>query len=44
MECYAAGHLREFAERYKAGASAYSYEAIVLALLTPLKRARARAA
>jgi DNA topoisomerase-1 len=44
MECYSAGKLREFAEKYRDARSNYSYEQIVLALLTPLKRARAKAA
>ena len=44
MECYAAGTLREFAEKFRDSRSNYLYEQIVLSLLTPLKRARARAA
>jgi DNA topoisomerase I len=44
MECYSAGQLRDFADKYREGQSAYSYERIVLGLLTPLKRARAKAA
>jgi len=44
IDCYSAGHLREFADKYREGQSAYCYERIVLALLTPLKRARAKAA
>ncbi len=44
MECYSAGTLREFAEKFRDSRSNYSYEQIVLSLLTPLKRARAKAA
>lgn len=44
MECYSAGKLREFAEKFRDARSNYAYEQIVLALLTPLKRARANAA
>jgi DNA topoisomerase-1 len=44
MDCYAAGRLREFSEEFRAGAKDVFYERIVLALLTPLKRARAKAA
>jgi DNA topoisomerase I len=44
MECYSAGTLREFAEKYRDSRSNYAYEQIVLGLLTPLKRARAKAA
>jgi DNA topoisomerase I len=45
VECYEAGRLRELAAKYtEAGQSARLYERIVLALLTPLKRARAKAA
>lgn len=44
MDCYLAGTLREFAEKFRDSRSNYAYERIVLALLTPLKRARARAA
>lgn len=44
MECYAAGTLRDFAEKFRDSRSDYAYEQIVLALLAPLKRARARAA
>jgi DNA topoisomerase-1 len=44
MECFSAGTLREFAERFRDSRSNYLYEQIVLSLLTPLKRARAKAA
>src|ERR1700761_818314 len=44
MECYAAGKLREFSEKFRDSRSNYAYEQMVLALLTPLKRARAKAA
>ncbi|MBV9762330.1 MAG: DNA topoisomerase IB [Acidobacteriaceae bacterium] len=42
MECYSAGTLREFAEKFRDSRSNYAYERIVLALLIPLKRARAK--
>lgn len=41
MDAFSAGTLHEFAEKFRDSASNYSYEQIVLALLTPLKRARA---
>jgi DNA topoisomerase-1 len=41
MDCYTAGTLREFAEKFRDSRSNYLYEQIVLALLGPLKRARA---
>ena len=44
MECYSAGTLREFAEKFRDSRSNYLYEQIVLSLLTPLKRAREKAA
>jgi DNA topoisomerase-1 len=44
MDCYAAGKLREFAETFREGQNSLFYERIVLGLLTPLKRARAKAA
>jgi DNA topoisomerase-1 len=44
MDCYAAGKLHEFAENLRQGRTSQFYERIVLALLTPLKRARAKAA
>jgi DNA topoisomerase I len=44
MECYSAGTLREFAAKFRDSRSNYAYEQIVLALLTPLKRNRAKAA
>lgn len=43
MECYSAGTLRDFAEKFRDSRSNYAYEQIVLALLTPLKRARSKA-
>lgn len=44
LDCYAVGNLRELAEKFRATQSTHLYEQIVLALLTPLKRARAKAA
>lgn len=44
IECYSAGHLRELAEKFRESSSTHLYEQIVLSLLTPLKRARAKAA
>ncbi len=44
MECYAAGKLRELAEKFRDAQGAHAYEQIVLSLITPLKRARAKAA
>ncbi|HTU44433.1 MAG TPA: hypothetical protein VMF91_05195 [Bryobacteraceae bacterium] len=44
MECYSAGKLREFSEKFRDSRSNYAYEQVVLALLAPLKRARAKAA
>lgn len=44
MACYEAGHLADLAEKYRHGHSESLYERIVLGLLTPLKRARAKAA
>jgi DNA topoisomerase-1 len=44
MECYSGGTLVELADKYRHGHDAHSYERIVLGMLTPLKRARARAA
>ena len=41
LECYTAGNLLQFAEKFRDSRSNYSYEQIVLALLTPLKRLRA---
>lgn len=40
MDCYSAGTLREFAEKFRDSQSNYLYEQIVLSLLTPLKRAK----
>lgn len=39
-DSYAAGTLREFAEKFRDTQSNYLYEQIVLSLLTPLKRAK----
>ncbi len=44
FDCYSAGNLREVAEKYRESSGARLYEQIVLSLLTPLKRARAKAA
>ena len=44
IDCYSAGNLRELAEKFRDSSSARLYEQIVLSLLTPLKRARAKAA
>ncbi len=44
IDCYIAGKLRDLADKYRDTHSAYLYEQIVLALITPLKRARAKAA
>ncbi|MBV9303420.1 MAG: DNA topoisomerase IB [Acidobacteriaceae bacterium] len=44
MDCYAAGSLRALAERFRESNSARLYEQIVLSLLKPLKKARAKAA
>ena len=44
MECYSTGSLREFAEKFRDKKSSELYEHIVLSLLTPLKRARAKKA
>ncbi len=41
LDSYAAGNLRQFAEKFRDSRSNYLYEQIVLSLLTPLKRARA---
>jgi DNA topoisomerase-1 len=41
MDCYSAGKLVESAGKYRDGRGNYLYEQIVLALITPLKRARA---
>lgn len=40
MDCYSAGSLRQFAEKFRDTRSNYLYEQIVLSLLTPLKRSR----
>jgi DNA topoisomerase-1 len=44
IDCYSAGNLRELAQKFRETSSAYLYEQIVLSVLTPLKRARAKAA
>jgi DNA topoisomerase IB len=44
FDCYSAGNLREVAEKFRESSGAHLYEQIVLSLLTPLKRARAKAA
>jgi DNA topoisomerase-1 len=44
LECYSAGRLLDFAESFRDSRSNYLYEQIVLALLGPLERARAKAA
>ena len=44
MQCFSAGTLREFADKHRDSRNNYLYERIVLALLTPLKKARAKAA
>jgi DNA topoisomerase-1 len=43
MECYAGGQLLEYAASCEGAQSADFYERIVLALLTPMKKARAKA-
>jgi DNA topoisomerase I len=44
IDCYSAGNLGELAEKFRESSSAHLYEQIVLSVLTPLKRARAKAA
>lgn len=44
LECYEAGRLREYAAKYRSGASEQLYEKIVLSLIEPLKEARAKSA
>lgn len=44
LECYSSGSLRSLAERFRDSRSNYLYERLVLSLLTPLKRLRAKAA
>jgi DNA topoisomerase-1 len=44
LDCYSAGSLRTVAEKFRDTQSNYVYERIVLSLLTPLKRLRAKAA
>ncbi len=42
MECYSSGALRDFAEKFRDKKRTDLYEHVVLSLLTPLKRAKAR--
>ncbi len=44
MECYSSGSLHELAAKFRDSQSHYVYEQIVLSLLTPLKRLKAKAA
>lgn len=44
LECYEAGQLAELADKYREGQRAELYDRMILALLTPLKRARKEAA
>lgn len=44
IECYSSGALPKLAEKFRESQSEYVYEQIVLSLLAPLKRARAKAA
>ena len=44
LECYQAGSLAQLAEKYREGHRAELYDRMILALLTPLKRARAKEA
>ncbi len=44
MECYSSGTLREFAEKFQQRKGVDLYEHVVLSLLTPLKKARAKRA
>jgi DNA topoisomerase-1 len=44
LECYSSGNLRALAEKFRDTRSNYLYEQLVLSLLTPLKRLRAKAA
>jgi DNA topoisomerase-1 len=43
MACYEAGHLAELAQRFRQDRRAEMFDKLILALLTPLKRARAKA-
>ena len=44
LDSFSAGTLHELADKFRDSKSNYAYEQIVLALLTPLKRSRAKAA
>lgn len=44
MDCYLSGHLKTLAENFDRTKSPYYYEHLVLSLLTPLKKLRAKAA
>jgi DNA topoisomerase I len=44
MDCYSAGNLREIAEKFSDSSGARLCEQIVLSMLAPIKRARAKAA
>jgi DNA topoisomerase-1 len=44
MDCYVSGTLRQMAEKFRQTRNTNVYEQIVLSLLTPLKRMRAKAA
>jgi DNA topoisomerase-1 len=44
MQCFEAGQLRQIADKYRQGLPEQFYERVVLSLLTPLRRARAKAA
>lgn len=44
LDSFSAGTLHDLAEKYRDSKSNYAYEQIVLSLLTPLKRSRAKAA
>lgn len=44
LDSFSAGRLHELADKYRDSKSNYAYEQIVLSLITPLKRSRAKAA
>ena len=44
MECYSSGTLRDFAEKFRDNKQNDLYEHVVLSLLTPMKKARAKRA
>jgi DNA topoisomerase-1 len=44
LDSFSAGTLHELADKFRDNKSSYAYERIVLSLLTPLKRSRAKAA